>query len=394
MFTGVGKTYATILCFKELDAREEKLIIVPSVFLQEQWKAELAKHHIINWRVLVINTAIKNKHTTGILVLDEAHKYASLERRKIFDLVSFTNGKKVIGLTATMERQDNLHYIVENYSPVIFRLGVKEALSKDLTPDFIIYNLPVRLTNAEKTIYSNLDKSFGHFFGFFSNDFDEAIACVKSPSRRRVHSESTGVDLRTVNLNTINFSRAMGKRKSFLHNLPEKLKVIKEIVEKFKGKKIITFSELVKTTTALKKEIPNSKVYYATDKKEKKEKLIEDYKNSKFMVLHTAKALDEGADIPDIEIGIIHSSTSTKLQTTQRNGRILRKIGNKIPIIINLYVEDINGKPTQDKKWLIKRLEGMPNVYWINSISEITYSTDNKLSEEVRSNLISERLIY
>lgn len=393
MPTGGGKTYGAILCMKELSVKDKKLIIVPTIYLQEQWKAELTKHKVVNWRVLVINTAIKFNHITDLLVLDEIHRYASVEFGKIKELVTFNSSKKVIGLTATLQRQDNRHFLLEEYCPVVYKVSVKEALKDNIIPEFIVYNLPVKLSDQEKFEYKRLDKNFGHFFGFFNNDFQEAMACLNSPSRRRAHSESTGVEEKTIHLAAINFAKAMRRRKDFLYKIPVKDDYVKEICDKFSDKKIITFSETIDTSKRLEKLISSSKCYHSKLPVKKKIKVMEDYKNDRLLVLHTARALDEGMDVSNIDIGVIHSSTSTKRQAVQRTGRLLRKDGEKIPIIINLYVGDVEGKPTQDKKWLIKRLEGMPNVYWINSIDEITYNTDNKLSEEIRSNLISERII-
>ena len=388
--TGGGKTYAAILCM--LDFQElPKLIVVPTIYLKDQWEEELTKHKVFNWKVLVINTAIKNEHIAGILVLDEIHRFASTEFSNIIDLVSFTNGKKVIGLTATLERNDKRHYVIEKYCPTVLKVSVKEALALKLIPEYIIYNLPVNMTEKEEKDYQIIDKGFHKFFGFFDHDFTLAMNCLKSPASRVALAMGSGFPEREILINAVNFVRYMRRRKEFLYSVESKNKILAKIIEKFKDKKIITFAETINTADILAKHIPNSKAYHSKLKKRIKDSTIEGYKNNKFLVMHTARALDEGMDIPDIDIGIIHSSTSTKRQTIQRVGRLLRHNGDNIPMIINLYVA--GRTDTQDKKWLINRIQGIPNVYWIDSINEINYDTRNKVKESTRRTLITERIL-
>ena len=54
----------------------------------------------------------------------------------------------------------------------------------------------------------------------------------------------------------------------------------------------------------------------------------------------TCKALDEGLNVPNTEVGIIIASTRSNRQRIQRMGRILRiSEGKDIGIIISLYTE-------------------------------------------------------
>lgn len=97
-----------------------------------------------------------------------------------------------------------------------------------------------------------------------------------------------------------------------------------------------------------------------------KVKILDDFDNKLFTVLCTARALDEGFDVRDIEIAIVCSATSKQRATIQRNGRALRFVEGKVARIINLYFVD-----TQDEAWLKRRQKGETNIRWIKSIDEI-----------------------
>jgi len=83
-------------------------------------------------------------------------------------------------------------------------------------------------------------------------------------------------------------------------------------------------------------------------------------------VLCTAKALDEGFNVENIECAIICSASSKRRQMVQRMGRSLRFVKNKTAKILNIYI-----KNTQDETWLRKRQKGDTNIRWISDINQI-----------------------
>jgi superfamily II DNA or RNA helicase len=180
----------------------------------------------------------------------------------------------------------------------------------------------------------------------------------------------------------------MQKRKELIFYSQDKFNAVIKLAEIYKDKKIMIFTERVNVANLLQKAIPNSFVYNPKKSEKALTKLMNEYKEMDNGVLIAAKALDEGMDIPGIDIGIIHSNSSSKLQGTQRNGRIIRKSNDKVALIINLYLEN-----TQDKKWLLRRIEGIPNMYWTNDINQITYDPSEEcLKEENRTSDFTQRI--
>lgn len=101
-------------------------------------------------------------------------------------------------------------------------------------------------------------------------------------------------------------------------------------------------------------------------KKERRNSAIQAFIDNIISVLCSAKAIDEGIDIPDVEVAIICSGSSKKRQNTQRVGRAVRFVEDKVAIIVNLYF-----KETQDEIWLKSRQKGDPGIMWIDDISNI-----------------------
>ena len=107
---------------------------------------------------------------------------------------------------------------------------------------------------------------------------------------------------------------------------------------------------------------------------------IEGIKTGKFKYLITAKALDEGLDIANIEQVITTAGSTSPTQYAQRNARgktVDVYNPNKITTIINLFVDDfIIGTnieiKSRDKQKLIERQSKSENdIVWINSVSQI-----------------------
>lgn len=69
---------------------------------------------------------------------------------------------------------------------------------------------------------------------------------------------------------------------------------------------------------------------------------LREYRNGTIKTLVTCKALDEGLDVPNTNVGVIVASTSSIRQHIQRMGRILRRApGKKVSEIYTIYTKGI-----------------------------------------------------
>jgi len=175
-----------------------------------------------------------------------------------------------------------------------------------------------------------------------NTDFADALAIRLGDSARAYHSNLVGQSL---------LEERVESRKT--------LKAAKVLVAKFKAYTYY-WDEIEKTY----------KIHYKAPVKvgvsRIKKQIINLFRDGQIKTICTAKALDEGFDVPGIELGIIASATSKQRQSIQRSGRIVRYVEGKTARIINLYI-----KGTQDETWLKKRQKGETNIRWIDSINEI-----------------------
>ena len=96
-----------------------------------------------------------------------------------------------------------------------------------------------------------------------------------------------------------------------------------------------------------------------------RKKALQDFKDNEIKVLCSTKALNQGYDIPDAQLGIICGLDSKALQMIQRVGRLLRlSNSDKVGEIVVLYVRD-----SQEEKWLRNAIKNLSNISWIDQIS-------------------------
>ena len=94
--------------------------------------------------------------------------------------------------------------------------------------------------------------------------------------------------------------------------------------------------------------------------KKQREFALDAFKNDVIKVLCSTKALNQGLDIPDANMGIMCGITSKALPMIQRIGRLVRFQENKTGKIIIIYVKD-----SQEEKWLKNSTKNLDNVNWI-----------------------------
>lgn len=365
--TGFGKSFVGVLAIQQMNSRHplrSALIIVPTVELKKQWEKHIKTHELVNSTVMVVNTAIRKKYDCHLLVLDEIHRYAANTFQKVFNQVKY---HFILGLTATFTRNDMKHYLVERHCPVLFEMTLQEAKDKSYVSDFDLYNLSIPLTLTDKITYDDLDHKFNYYFSWFEHDFHKVKLCLDDQTYCSHYAAKTGVTPQEVKVKAINFFRVMGKRKMFLYGNSSKLRLVKEILEKYPQKAIV-FAETTEFADSVTQVMGEScrSAHTGIPNKQRDENLKEFADpDSKVRILSTSKMFDEGIDLPDIEIAIIASGTSSKRQSIQRIGRAIRKKAGKKAMIVNLYI-----KNSQEMKWVEKRTLGL-QAQWIEDLQQI-----------------------
>ena len=345
--TGFGKTYTAIMAIKGMVPRAgitSCLVVVPTIELKAQWEVELKKNKITIAEVLVINTAIKKKHKIDMLVLDEVHRYAAESFRKIFKTVSCDY---IMGLTATLEREDGFHEVILEHLTVFDKITVDEALDNLWIAPYVVYNIPVRLSNEDQVEYNKINNSFRHFaaqLGHGGQAFKNANAFLKSSDKALAGKAGA-------------YYNSMRKRKNICQNNSNKILATKQIIDALPGRNGLIFSATTEFAESLQDCLGDiCMTFHSKIKRKDQEMIVKRFKDKRTKVrfLSSVQALNEGFNVPDCSLAIIAGSTSTKRTFIQQLGRVVRKTPDKEAIIINLYTPD-----SQEEVWMNKRLEGI-----------------------------------
>ena len=351
-----------------------------------------------------------------------------------------------LGLTATLtlEEKDTLLSIGVR---IVDTVSMSEARRFGYVSEYIVYNLGITLNGQLREMYDRYNDIFNknkpqfEYFVDWNTNLDLYKACSAGNDKRcKVQNRwKTGREWREWYAAEMGWDQedhdhpwspkniakyahqlrwATDERKKFLYNSEDKIRIVKQLAERFKVP-TITFAESTSFVDNLVKELGDISRPYHTNLKgikivEKKvayksprvireflkktnghvpeggfneEKMrytvnyevkktigvkrakiqtLEDFDKKLFQVLCTARALDEGFDVRDIELAIVCSATSKQRATIQRNGRALRFVEGKVAKIVNLYI-----KGTQEETWLKRRQKGETNIRWIEDINDI-----------------------
>jgi superfamily II DNA or RNA helicase len=351
--TGVGKTRIGLMTIKALLKKYPQfrvLVVVPTITLKNQWQTQLDDWGFtFNSEVQVINTVIKHKWTCDLLIIDECHRVNSNDFSQIFNCVKYT---LILGLTATFERLDGKHVIMQKYCPIVDRISFMEALANGWVSDYKEYIVLIDVDNIDE--YKEYNKEWIQHFEFFGFSFDTAKnMCGPEGWKAKLAYRDTlyrGNDenkrkeiLQAINFHSVRFMQLLQKRKSFINNHPKKIEITRKIIEARANKKIITFSNNVKMAEAIK----IGDVYTGRVSKKRSNTIIEDFSRASKGVLNTVKRADEGVDIPGLSVAIILGTDSSETKARQRRGRAVRKEGDKIAEVFYIVIKD-----TIEEKWV------------------------------------------
>lgn len=335
--TGGGKTVFSGYCLSEIfkfSPDSNVLIIVPTIVLRDQWfsilvhswgveqeevSTELVDGNSKKFTIIVVNTAAKRElsrwfNDKSVLIVDECHKTASEVFRRIYD---YGFWKYTLGLSATPERQYDTFFediLIPSLGEIVFNYDYVRADDDKVIAPFTLTHHKVPFTQRESEKY---------------DDFTKKIAIEHA--KLKMNGEQNSERLKSLYMRRSTVS----KRAEF--RAPIAAKLIKNLIPK----KIILFHESIDEIEALNAYLVSlgidSKTYHSRLTPKSKLLALRQFIRSEIDVLLTCRALDEGFDLPDIEVGIFAAMTKSPRQRIQRLGRILRPLDGKKADIRTLY---------------------------------------------------------
>jgi len=352
--TGFGKTNVGLMSIRALLKKYPELrilVVVPTTTLKNQWQNKVdLEGFSFNVEVQVINSVIKHEWICDFLVIDEVHRVNSDDFSKIFECVKY---KLILGLTATFERLDGKHIIMQKYCPIVDLISFAECLANGWVADYKEYVVLIDVDNIQE--YKLLNKEWTEHFEFFQFNFGLAMSMVKRGvgwKNKLAYRDILykGDDekkkkeiLQSINYHSIRFMQTMQQRKSFINNHPKKIEIARKIIDARLDKKIITFSNNVNMAEA----IGIGEVYTGRISKKRSSIMIEEFNASENGVLNTCAKANEGLDIKGLSVAIVLGTDSSETKARQRRGRTVRKEGDKIAEVFYIVI-----KNTTEEKWV------------------------------------------
>jgi superfamily II DNA or RNA helicase len=352
--TGGGKTVFALSCIDRIRPIAT-LIIVPTAALLEQWWEEAASYFDLDLdeinivtgslrfrlgaiNIAVLNTAAKlaekiQEHKC-FLIVDECHKAASEQFRTALQINTFAS----LGLSATPERpydEGLKDVLIPALGPVIFTYGYADALRDGVIVPFELKNVVFELEEDRQAEYDKLSKSIARSISQHGTEAEETIALFL-------------------------------KRARVLNLSLNRIRLALKLAAANRGKRTLIFHEDIEACDLIHSVLSENGVrcgvYHSKLPLRAKAAMLGQYRRGEIDVLVTCRALDEGFNVPETEVGIIAASTATRRQRIQRLGRVVRPAKGKAGA--SIYTLVATGPEIDRLKDEEERLDGVATVTW------------------------------
>ena len=334
MATGSGKSKIAVDEIKQRSKDSstfKALLVTPTEKLRDvTWRDEFAK-----WRGKTAWSGLDRECYASLhkikgkkydlVVLDEAHYIT--EGNSVF----FENNKvkDVMALTATPPEDPIKQILLQDLAPIVYRYTLEEAVQDGLVTPFKIIVVEAPLDNSKKNIKSG------------------------TKAKPFMQTEKAKYEYLTNKISRLIYSKAPEsvkkfaylERMRFIYNLPSKVALAKQIIKKkMKGRYLVFGGSIAQIETLM-----GDNVYHSKSKDDK----YNDFLDEKLDKLGAVKALNEGQNIPNLDMILVVQLNSKELDIIQRIGRVVRWRPDHTAVV---YILIATG--TQDEAWLQKALQG------------------------------------
>lgn len=352
--TGGGKTVFALACIEHSKA-DTVLVVVPTVALLDQWWEETASYLGIaldeinvvtgsrSMRTGTVNLSVLNTasklHASGrarpcFLIVDECHKAATPQFRSVLDIPKLAS----LGLSATPERPYDrglVEVLVPALGEIVFQYSYRDALADGVVVPFKLQNVVFELEDERQREYDKLTGAIARSIKKHGLDAHETIALL----------------LRRARVLNLSINR---------------VRLALKIVAANRERRIIVFHEDIEACDLINHVLGENGVrtgvYHSKLSLRQRAEILANYRAGGLEVLVTCRALDEGFNVPEAQVGVIAASTATRRQRIQRLGRVLRPSDGKHTATVYSLVAtapEISRLKEEEEK-----LEGVASVTW------------------------------
>lgn len=323
--TGSGKSYLGQMAIEF--TRRSTLVVVPTIDLLHQWYSLLASSFgndivgiigggyyevnplTVTTYISAVNYIEQLGNQYGLLIFDECHHLPGPMYSHIAEMAI---APYRLALTATLERQDGRHEILEDLiGPVVYQKGIK-TLAGEYLAEYEVKKTTVHLSKEEKARYGEAIEERNSFLEankLSLSGLDSwrlfVIKSAQSQEGRRAmlaHHEARKI--------------AMGTQ--------SKLRALEAILKEHDKDRVMIFTHDNDTAYTISQEFLIPCITHQTDVKERKA-ILDAFSEGKYRFLVTSRALNEGVNVPEANVAVVLSGSGSIREHVQRLGRILRR---------------------------------------------------------------------
>lgn len=327
--TGAGKTVVALMTLDAL--RVATLVVVPTIDLMHQWHDGVCERFgLAGDQVGMIGGGFKNEQPLtvitydsaamprrnlsrfGLLVFDEAHHLPSASYRTI---ATRSDAPFRLGLSATLERSDGRHDDLRALiGPTVFERQPATLARDKHIADYKVERVSVDLTDDEQARYDQLTTEFSWYLSANRTRLmmTGAANLFEALIRSSGHDPAARQAL-----------RAHREARMLAMNAERKVQKVEELLTRHQEDKVIVFSEWNVLVTDLSRRLCLPAITYRTHAEERRD-ILDKFRQQRYSKLVTGRVLNEGVDVPDANVAIVVSGSSTTREYIQRLGRVLR----------------------------------------------------------------------
>ncbi|APS00977.1 helicase [Pajaroellobacter abortibovis] len=333
--TGSGKTHVAVMAIEA--RRRSTLVVVPTLDLMRQWYDRLratfalpiglvggGDYSIQQITVATYDSAYLHMEHLGarfgLIIFDECHhlpgpSYALASR---FCLAPFR-----LGLTATPERSDGRDALLhELIGPIVFHKDIRE-LSGEYLADYEVICIQIELSSEERLQYESERAIYIDFLKRHHIRIGQPRGWGEFIFRA---SQSAGGQRALL---------AYQRQRAISFGASAKLDYVDYLLHLYRKSKVILFSQDNATAYRASSRFLIPAITHQTKVKERSE-ILAKLANGEYGAVATSRVLNEGIDVPDVNVAIVISGSASVREHVQRLGRILRKQDGKRAILYEL----------------------------------------------------------
>jgi superfamily II DNA or RNA helicase len=321
--TGSGKT---VVALAAIAARSTPtLVVAPTIDLVEQWRAELESEFDVpigqfgggeqRSEPITVSTydsaylkADDVGDRFGFVVFDEVHHLGGEGYRDVARLLA---APARMGLTATFERPDDAHEIVEELvGPLVHRLSVDDLAGDHLAP-YDVKRVEVELTPDERERYETNQETFTDYLAQSGiqmrrgSDYQELVKRSGNDPRAR------------------EALLAKERARRIMLGSDAKVDALGDILDRHRDDRVIAFTAHNAFAYRVAERFLVPVITHQTSASERKE-ILQRFRDGRYSRIVSSNVLDEGVDVPEANVGVVCSGSGSEREFTQRLGRILR----------------------------------------------------------------------